>query len=133
MKDKKGSGKQLIESESEDDNKLVGTEQFDNFKINEKFKSKYEHNERRKMLEKGILKYGDLLGDGEDGQVESSESSSSDDSDAELLNAEVERKFMETMAAIRNNDPSLRKMDENERIFKDEDFAISKKQRKDRT
>ena len=34
---------------------------IDNFKINEAFKARYEHNERRKLLEKGKLKYGDSL------------------------------------------------------------------------
>lgn len=46
----------------------------DVWKVNENFKSKYEHNRRREMLEQGKLKYGDLLDDGD----ESSESESSE-------------------------------------------------------
>ena len=79
---------------------------FDTLKINEKFKARYEHNERRKELEKGKLKHGDLLN--LDARQESESSSSEDDSDAELLNPTVEKKFLATLTAIRNNDPKLK-------------------------
>ena len=57
---------------------------FDTLKINEAFAARFEHNERRKMLEKNkhLLE--------KDGQEESSSSSSEDDSEAELLNPRVE-------------------------------------------
>jgi len=38
-------------------------EGFDTLKVNEDFKSKFEHRERRKHLEQGRLKYGDMLDD----------------------------------------------------------------------
>ena len=93
-----------------------GEEAFDDFKINEAFKARYEHNERRKLLEKGKLKYGDAL----NGQPESESSSSEDDSDAELLNPQVEKKFLEVLTAIRNNDPKLKEVEKP--IFEDNDF-----------
>ncbi len=79
-------------------------------KINDAFAQRYEYNERRKLLEKGKLKYGDkLLGDGNEGEDgEASSSSSEDDSDAELLNPTVEKKFLQVMTAIRTNDPKLK-------------------------
>jgi len=38
-------------------------EGFDMLKVNEDFKSKFEYRERRKHLEQGRLKYGDMLDD----------------------------------------------------------------------
>ena len=81
---------------------------FDTLKINEKFAERFEYNERRKLLEKGKLKYGDTLNEGGDGE---SSSSSEDDSEAELLNPTVEKKFMEVLTAIRTNDPKLKQTD----------------------
>ena len=83
-------------------------------KINSAFAERYEYNERRKLLEKGKLKYGDKLmssgrdGALEEGELESESSSSEDDSEAELLNPTVEKKFLQVMAAIRANDPKLK-------------------------
>ena len=63
-------------------------EGFDTLKINKEFASRFEHNAKRKFLEKGKAKYGKDL----DAPLSSSESSSSeDDSDAELLNPRVEK------------------------------------------
>ena len=53
---------------------------------------------------------------------EGSSSSSEDDSDADLINPNVEKKFIEVLTAIRNNDPKLMKIAEDDHIFKDEDF-----------
>ena len=38
-----------------------GQNDFHQLKENAEFKARYEHNERRKLLEKGKLKYGDAL------------------------------------------------------------------------
>ena len=37
---------------------------FDTLKINTAFAERFEHNQRRKLLEQGKLKYGDRLNDG---------------------------------------------------------------------
>lgn len=80
------------------------------------------------MLEQGVLKYGDLL-EGSKENSEESESSSSDDSEAELINAKSEAKFLSVITAIRENDPSiLTKTGDNSigvSIWKDEDFDDS--------
>ena len=53
--------------------------------------------------------------------VESSEESEEEEDDeGELINATVGKKFLETIAMIRNNDPKL-KQTEGE-LFKDSDF-----------
>jgi len=99
----------------------------DTLKVNETFKAKFEHEERRKHLERGKNMYGELL----DQNLEPASSSSEDDSDAELLNPRVEQKFLEVLTAIRNNDPNLKKVVEP--IFEDEDFdrgaGLKKKQK----
>jgi len=98
---------------------------FEKLNVNEDFKRKFEYNKRRQLLEQGKLKYGDLVSD--DHSVEESESSSSDDSEGELVNPRFERKFMEVITAIRVGDPTVltKTGDSNiigELVFKDEDF-----------
>jgi protein KRI1 len=84
------------------------------FKINKDFAKRFEHNKRRELLERGREKFGALL----DGESESSESE--EDDDGELINAAVEKKFLETIAMIRDNDPKLKKVEGE--LFKDSDF-----------
>ena len=101
---------------------------FDTLKINKDFASRFEHNAKRKFLEKGKAKYGKDL----DAPFSSSESSSSeDDSDAELLNPRVEKKFLEVLTAIRTNDPKLKKTDKP--LFEDADFESDGKTEKKKT
>ena len=54
-----------------------------------------------------------------------SSSSSEEDSDAELLNPQVEAKFLQIVEAIRRNDPKLKESDKP--LFDDEDFEDVKK------
>ena len=97
------------------DSDSVSNNGNDTLKVNERFKARYEHNERRKLLEKGKMKYGDALND------QSPQSSSSeDDSEAELLNPKVEKKFLQVLTAIKNNDPMLKNTEKP--IFDDDDF-----------
>lgn len=93
-------------------------EGFDSFKVNEDFKSKFEYKERRKHLEQGRLKYGDMLNYGQ--EVESEESSSSDDSEAELVNPKFEKKFLEVITKIRAKDKSIQETKGD--LWKDDDF-----------
>ena len=97
--------------------------QGDTLKINNAFAERYEYNERRKLLEKGKLKYGNNLDQADQDPDESS--SSEDDSDAELLNPTVEKKFLEVMTAIRQNDPKLKSAET--KFFDDQDFESGKK------
>ncbi len=67
---------------------------------------------------------------------ESAESSSSDDSDGELINERFETKFLEVITAIRAGDPSvLTKTGDNavgEMVWRDEDFDQKPKERKEK-
>lgn len=87
--------------------------------INAEFARRFEHNKRRELLDKAKEKYGDaaILNSDE----ESSEEIEDEDDDGELINAAVEKKFLETIAMIRSNDPKL-KQSEGE-VFRDEDFS----------
>ena len=98
---------------------LAEKDDFDKFNINEEFAKRFEHNKRREILQKGQQKYGKLL-TGDD--MESSSSSDDEDSEGELINQTVEKKFIEVLAAIRTNDPKLKQIAEDDCIFKDEDF-----------
>ena len=98
---------------------LTEKDNFDKFNINEEFAKRFEHNKRREILQKGQQKYGKLLT--EDG-AESSSSSDDEDSEGELINQTVEKKFLEVLSAIRAKDPKLKEIAENDCVFKDEDF-----------
>ena len=92
----------------------------DGFKINEEFARRFEHNKRRQLLEQAKEKYGErALLDNDDDNNESEEEEEEDD-EGELINANVEKKFLETIAMIRTNDPKLKQVEGE--LFKDEDF-----------
>ena len=99
----------------DEDGPQDGDAGINTLKINEKFAQRHEYNERRKILEKN-----------KDRIYEASESSSSseEDSDAELLNPTVEKKFLQLVEAIRRNDPQLKQSDKP--LFDDDDFNDSK-------
>lgn len=75
-------------------------------------------------MDKAKDKYGEkALFDKEEGDSgDESESSSSNDEDEEanLLNPKFEKKFLETLALIRENNPKLKELEGE--IFKDSDF-----------
>lgn len=98
-------------------------------RINEEFAKKFEHNKRRELLDKGQAKYGTLL---DNDNSESQESSEDEDDDGDLINAKVEKKFLETIAMIRANDPKLKEAEGE--LFNDEDFDEGEvvKQKKDK-
>lgn len=83
------------------------------FKINKDFAKRFEHNKRRELLDRGRERFG--------AELESEASSESEeDDDGELINAAVEKKFLETIAMIRDNDPKLKGVQGE--LFKDSDF-----------
>jgi len=94
-------------------------EGFDTLKINKNFADRFEHNAKRNEKERLQLKYGKNQEDASD-----SSSSSEEDSDAELLNPTIEKKFIEVIHAIRTNDPKLTKSDKP--LFDDDDFDDDK-------
>ncbi len=98
---------------------------FDTLNVNEAFKARFEHNERRKHLERGKNMFGENLED-----VQDHSSSSDDDSDAELLNPNVDIKILQVLNAIKNNDPKLK---EEKPLFNDEDFEEGKGKSKGKT
>lgn len=111
-KDGLSTKKQLFEEEEEDTPMLDAPE----LKINEQFAKKFEHNKRRQLLEQAKEKYGEKALDGS----EEASSSEDDDDDAALVNSKFEKKFIETITMIRDNDPKLK--DADVQIFKESDF-----------
>lgn len=96
---------------------LFGDEQEQDqgdFKVNPEFARKFEHNKRRELLDKA--KSQDLLGDSDDSEASIEE----EDDDGTLINANIEKKFLETIAMIRSNDPKLKAVEGE--VFRDEDF-----------
>jgi protein KRI1 len=97
---------------------LFGDDQFDqdegDLKINPDFARRFEHNKRRELLDKA--KAQDLLNSDDDSEASVEE----EDDDGALINANVEKKFLETIAMIRSNDPKLKAVEGE--VFRDEDF-----------
>lgn len=90
--------------------------------INEKFKSKFEHEQKRKILDQVKEKYGKkaLLSD------TSSSESESEDSEAELVNKNVLEKFVNIYTDLKTkNKKELLKADKD--LFDESDFVINKK------
>ena len=89
------------------------------FKINEKFASKFEYNNKRVELEKLEAKYGKAknLKDDEQSYTDSSES---EDSDAYLNTEKAETKFVDLINRIKGGDKSLLELKDD--YFQDEDF-----------
>jgi hypothetical protein len=73
-------------------------------------------------LDKGREKYGERALLGSDASSSGSDDEEEDD-DGELINANVEKKFLETIAMIRANDPKLLQVEGE--VFRDEDFEAS--------
>ncbi|EER06073.1 glutamine-asparagine rich protein, putative [Perkinsus marinus ATCC 50983] len=67
-------------------------------------------------LEQALDNADELDGD------ESTSSSSDEDSDAEMLTEDVEKKIMDTLNRIKSHDPTLK--DSKEAVFKDDDFEV---------
>ena len=93
-------------------------------KVNEDFAKRFEHNKRRELLEKGKEKYGNLLEEDSEQEEEEEE----EDDEGELINQNVETKFLETIAMIRDNDPKLKEI--KDELFKDSDFEQDNTERK---
>ncbi|CDW72271.1 zz domain protein [Stylonychia lemnae] len=102
----------------------------DGLKINTEFARKFEHNKRRELLEQGKEKYGEKAlrdNDGSDNESESEEEE--EDEEADLINPHFEKKFLQTLTMIRNNDPKLKEI--KDELFKDEDFDDEQDQKRD--
>ena len=81
-------------------------------KVNQEFASKYDKRETKKLLAKSKNMESE----------EESEEYSDEDSEGVLINDTVEKKFLETIARIRANDPKLK--DQDNELFKDQDFDV---------
>ena len=94
---------------------LFGEDQLveGDLKINPDFARRFEHNKRRELLDKAKDLF---LSDDEDSEASVEE----EDDDGALINANVEKKFLETIAMIRSNDPKLKAVEGE--VFRDEDF-----------
>ena len=90
--------------------------------INEKFKNKFEHEQKRKILDQVKEKYGKkaLLSD------TSSSESESEDSEAELVNRNVLEKFVNVYTDLKSkNKKEILKSDKD--FFEDKDFEVKEK------
>ena len=105
-----------------DDEAQEGGLEDGELKINPEFARRFEHNRRRELLDKGKEKYGERALLGSDASSSGSEDEDEDD-EGELINANVEKKFLETIAMIRANDPKLKQVEGE--VFRDEDFEGS--------
>ncbi len=114
--------KQLLDSDSDEPEKAQ-------LQVNEDFANRFEHNKRREHLEKAKNKYGakelakmmaEQEGVDAGSAFDSSSESSSSEDDAALVTNQVQRKFIETIARIRTNDPTLRNQEND--LFVDQDF-----------
>ncbi|KAI9289760.1 KRI1-like family C-terminal-domain-containing protein [Umbelopsis sp. AD052] len=131
---------------------LNGDDETFDFKINEEFAKKYEHNKQREELGKLKDKYGDVAVQDFDGDrlrriaerkakwgirddkdqsavfYDSEEEESTDeeeDENAELLTPEVDAQIMKTIAAIRTKDPQV--YDSKKAFFVGEEIEKAKK------
>ncbi len=112
------SPEKVVKSKSSKDS--IKPKTIDSFQTNEDFAKKFEHNKRRELIDKTKDKYGEqaLLSGSE--ESESSSEDDEDDEEAGLINPKFEKKFIETLTMIKNNDPALKKLDGE--VFKDSDF-----------
>lgn len=90
--------KQQLFSDNEDQDNALN--------VNEKFKEKFEHNERRKHLHKAEEKYGKAAVEAGEAFSSSEDESSGIDEDA-IANQAEELKFIETIAKIRAGDKTI--------------------------
>nr|XP_039260442.1 protein KRI1 homolog [Styela clava] len=72
---------------------------MEDFKINEDFAKKYNKYRQKEELQKLKSRYGDVSSD--------SESSESEDENAEALTPGLERDFLRTLAYLKNKDPAI--------------------------
>ncbi|KAL4927961.1 KRI1 family protein [Aspergillus undulatus] len=98
----KKSRKLLDDDSSSDSGEEAGGVFLGDFKINEEYARRFEHNKRRE--EKAQLEA--KLGKSEDEEESSSEDEDEDD-DAELVTEAVDAEIMETIKAIRSKDPRV--------------------------
>ncbi|EPT24632.1 zinc finger, zz type domain-containing protein [Toxoplasma gondii TgCatPRC2] len=109
-----GGSHELFASESDGDSETrsgTKSKDIDRIAINKAYAEAYEVRKRREMLSKNK----ELLDDSDE-----SESSSDEDEDGELLSERVESKILDTLARIKNKDPSV--YDKDYRFFGDDDF-----------
>lgn len=100
----------------------------DTLKINEDYAKKFTYNKQREALEKAKLKYGkDFMNYNEE---ESESDDQSEDSDGEMINENVMKKFIETYIKLKDDNLAREFLVNKEPVFNDEDFKTDKKKEK---
>ena len=84
----------------------------DKVTINKRFAAKYDKRKKAEDLAKAMV------------MSDSDSEESSEDEDAQLITPAVERTFLDTLAKIKKNDPSLKA--EGVQCFRDDDFDLSR-------
>lgn len=102
------------ESEGSDDDNQQGVKLENNagdFKINDEYARRFEHNKKREDLSRLEEKYGKKIGkNGKPQQDDEDDESSTDeeeDDDADLVTADLDDEIMDTLQAIKNKDPRV--------------------------
>lgn len=90
--------------------------------INKDFKSKFEYEQRRRILDQVKEKYGNNLK-----SPSSSSASESEDSDAEFVNPQVMTKFVDVISSLKDKNKKQELLSTNKAFFEEEDFKETKK------
>lgn len=113
-------GKKTINS-LEQEPKNSDANNIDTFTINTNYAKIFEHNQRRKLLERVKENYHKSLLE-QDEDVEEQSEYSSEDENGELINDNVMNKFLNTLVCLEQDKEQLKKTEGE--IFKDDDFTV---------
>jgi protein KRI1 len=98
------------------------------FKINDDFAKRFEHNNKRNDLQRLEERYGK---GGPDEESDESSTDESEDDDADLVTADLDEEIFATLAAIKNKDPRV--YDEKVKFYKEFDPEnIAKEEKKEK-
>jgi protein KRI1 len=98
------------------------------FKINDDFAKRFEHNNKRNDLQRLEERYGK---GGPDEESDESSTDESEDDDADLVTADLDEEIFATLAAIKNKDPRV--YDEKVKFYKEFDpDNITKEEKKEK-
>jgi protein KRI1 len=98
------------------------------FKINDDFAKRFEHNNKRNDLQRLEERYGK---GGPDEESDESSTDESEDDDADLVTADLDEEIFATLAAIKNKDPRV--YDEKVKFYKEFDpDNIAKEEKKEK-
>lgn len=97
-------------------------ENLNTLNVNKQFKEKFEHEQKRKILDQVKVKYGrELL------SASSESDSESEDSEAEFVNKNVITKFVNVLTSLKDEKKKKELLNNKNNLFDDEDFKVDDK------